>query len=141
MKKRLVVPALLLLLALSAGRPSAVSAETQPVCPADDRVARTNGLRAFVDPQTGQLREPTAEQVQALSPAARLELAREIDSLETVVHADGMVSLDLKGLFVQSVVVRKAADGTLSMGCVEGPNPTVPAELAPAKKAPVLEEK
>ena len=140
MKERTVIPALLLL-ALCASGTSAAGAGTQPACPADDRVAMTHGLRAFVDPQTGQLREPTPEEAQALSPTARLELAREIDSLETVVHPDGMMSLDLKGLFVQSVVVRKAPDGTLSMGCVDGPNPSVPANLAPTKKAPVLEEK
>jgi len=139
----------LVLAALSATVPAARAADRKPdtrdaaaqVCPADDRVAITAGLRAFVDPQTGQLREPTEEEIQALSAAARLELAREINSLETVVHPDGMISLDLKGLFLQSVVVRRAADGSLVMGCVEGPNPTVPPDLAPAKKAPVLEER
>ncbi|HSP93701.1 MAG TPA: hypothetical protein VLU06_04055, partial [Thermoanaerobaculia bacterium] len=30
-------------------------------CPADDGVARA-GLRAFIDPQTGQLRAPTPEE-------------------------------------------------------------------------------
>ena len=141
MKKRLVTILALLVATLFSGGPSALAAEKQPACPADDRIALTLGLRAFVDPQTGQLREPTPEEARALSPSARLELAREIDSLETVVHPDGMISLDLKGLFVQSVVVRRAPDGSLALGCVDGPDPSVPADLAPAKKAPLLEDR
>src|SRR6266511_215514 len=76
----------------SAARPAA-----DTVCPADDRFARA-GFRAFIDPQTGQLRPPTPEEAQALSRAARAEFAQPAESLQAVVHPDGMVSVDLKGL-------------------------------------------
>jgi hypothetical protein len=50
--------------------------------------------------------------------------------------------MDLKGQFMQSVVVRKAPDGSLSVGCVSGPAPAeVPQNLGAAKPAPALEEK
>jgi hypothetical protein len=111
-------------------------------CPADDRVAASPGLRAFIDPQTGQLREPTPEEAQALVHAAREELVQELEALEAVVHPDGMISLDLKGHFMQDVVVVKRPDGSLSMQCVpdsEGARVSHPA--APAKPAPPLEER
>ena len=147
MKTRSTLPALVL--GALAAAAFVRAADTTPdtgeastrICPADDRVAGIAGLRAFIDPQTGQLRPPTAEEALALSAAARVEAAREIDGLEAVLHADGMMSLDLKGQFLQNVVVRRAPDGSLSIGCVEGPSPSVPLHLGPAKPAPVLEEK
>jgi hypothetical protein len=149
MKRRLGIPALIVL-ALAAAAPLARAADRQPdargaspqVCPADDRVAAVPGLRAFIDPRTGQLRPPTPEEEQALSAALAPLAAHETEALEAVVHDDGMVSMDLKGQFLQSVVVRKAPDGSLSMGCVSGPAPAeVPQNLGAPKPAPALEEK
>lgn len=148
MKRRLWIPALIVLAfaAASFGRAADRKPDTRDasphVCPADDRVAAVPGLRAFVDPQTGQLRPPTPEEEQAFSAALRPLAAHETEALEAVVHDDGMVSMDLKGRFLQSVVVRKAPDGSLSMGCVSGPAPAqVPLNIGPAKPAPALEEK
>ncbi len=141
----------LLFAALAAAAASAGAAEKrvgdagkQPVpeaCPADDQFARA-GLRAFIDPQTGQLREPSPEETRALARAAREEFVRAMESLEAVVHADGMISLDLKGLFMQDVVVVKRPDGSLSAQCVpDSERATVTAAPAPAKPAPALEER
>jgi hypothetical protein len=112
-------------------------------CPADDRVAGF-GLRAFIDPQTGQLREPTPEEIRSLAQAPREQFVRELATLEEVVHPDGMISLDLKGLFMQDLVVVRRLDGSLVMRCVpdsekdtalfEPPPPPPPA-------APKLEER
>ncbi|HKA37782.1 MAG TPA: hypothetical protein VKH43_13245 [Thermoanaerobaculia bacterium] len=140
MKSRIWIAAMVFL-ALAAVAVSVRGADT-PVCPADDKLAAMPGLRAFIDPQTGQLRPPTPEEEQTFTAALRPQAAREREALEIVVHDDGMVSMDLKGQFLQSVVVRKAPDGSLSMGCVSGPAPAeVPRNLAPAKPAPALEEK
>lgn len=149
---RKVLPYALFIAALAAVAAPAGGAEKRaadpgkkPVpeaCPADDRVAASPGLRAFIDPQTGQLREPTPEEAQAFARAARQELVRELEALEAVVHPDGMISLDLKGQFMQDVVVVKRPDGSLSMQCVpdsEGARVSHPA--APAKPAPPLEER
>jgi hypothetical protein len=110
------------------------------VCPADDAAAGP-GLRAFIDPETGQLRAGTPEEARALAAAAHADLARAIEALQPVVHPDGMISLDLQGLFMQNFVAVRMPDGSLSMGCVEGPATAagyVPPEKMPAPK---LEEK
>ena len=110
-------------------------------CPADDRFARA-GLRAFIDPQTGQLRQPTPEEAQALSRAARAEFAQEVESLEAVVHPDGMISVDLKGRFMQDLVVVKRPDGSLSLRCVpDSEKDLTLAAPAPLRPAPPLEER
>jgi len=119
----------------TAARPAADTA-----CPADDRFGRA-GLRAFIDPQTGQLRQPTPEEAQALSRAARAEFAQEAESLEAVVHPDGMVSVDLKGRFMQDLVVVKKPDGSLSFGCVPDSEKDLTPAAAPPRAAPPLEER
>ncbi len=110
---------------------------TNTACPADDRFAQA-GLRAFIDPQTGQLREPTPEETQALARAAREEFARAVESLEAVVHPDGTISLDLRGLFMQDLVAAKNPDGSLSVRCV--PAPEHAAALAAPASAPTAPE-
>jgi hypothetical protein len=120
----------------TAARPAA-----DTVCPADDRFALA-GFRAFIDPQTGQLREPTPEEAQALSRAAHAEFARAVENLEAVVHPDGMISVDLKGLFMQNLVVVKRPDGSLSMTCLpDSEKYLTPAAPPPPRPAPALEER
>jgi hypothetical protein len=123
-------------------RAQAPAKESVPAaCPADDRFAQW-GLRAFIDPQTGQLREPSPEETRALAGAAREEFVRAVESLEAVVHPDGMISLDLKGLFMQDLVVVKRPDGSLSMQCVpDSERTSVTTSPAPAKPVPALEER
>jgi len=114
--------------------PASTDAMSAAPCPADDSVAGF-GLRAFIDPQTGQLREPTPEEAQALAQAARERFAREVESLEAIVHPDGMISLDLKGLFMQDLVVVKRPDGSLAMRCVPDSESNT-AALAPPPPRP-----
>lgn len=110
------------------------------VCPADDAAAGP-ALRAFIDPQTGQLRAGTPEEARALAAAAQADLARAIEALQPVVHPDGMISLDLQGLFMQNFVAVRMPDGSLSFGCVEGPA-TAAGYVPPERKsAPKPEEK
>jgi hypothetical protein len=110
------------------------------VCPADDATAGP-ALRAFIDPETGQLRAGTPEEARALAAAAHADLSRAIEALQPVVHPDGMITLDLQGLFMQNFVAVRMPDGTLSFGCVEGPA-TAAGYVPPEKKpAPKLEEK
>ena len=148
---RKVLRNVLLLTALAASAAPAGAADKragdpgkQPApeaCPADDRFAQA-GLRAFIDPQTGQLREPSPDETRALARAAREEFVRAMESLEAVVHPDGMISLDLKGLFMQDLVVVKRPDGSLSMQCVPDSEwAGVAATPAPSKPAPALEER
>jgi hypothetical protein len=108
-------------------------------CPADDSVGRA-GFRAFIDPQTGQLREPTPQEAQALSRAAGEAFARAVESLEAVVHPDGTISMDLNDLFMQDIVAVKNIDGSVSVRCV--PDSEKPIALTkPAAERPALEER
>jgi hypothetical protein len=97
----------------SATAPAAVG----PECPPQYALGQA-GLRAFIDPETGELREGTPEEQRALSSAvARAESAEVVESPEIVVHPDGFVVVDLKGNFMQSVVAVRNPDGSLSTRC------------------------
>lgn len=115
----------------AAARPAAV-----PACPADDGVGRA-GLRAFIDPQTGQMREPTPEEAAELAAAVHAARLQALSELEVVVHPDGMKSVDLKDAFMIDLVAHRNPDGSLSIGCQP---PGVPAP-APRPSAPALEER
>jgi hypothetical protein len=131
-------------------RPKAKAAETRsgaaaarpvssPACPADDGVGRA-GLRAFIDPQTGQLREPTPEEAAELAAAVHAARLQALSELEVVVHPDGMKSVDLKDAFMIDLVARRNPDGSFSIGCLP-PGVSEPPSPAPRPSAPVLEER
>jgi hypothetical protein len=78
--------------------------------------APSAGWRAFRDPSTGKLREPTAEEARALSrEVARKTAAPE--NFEVLVHPDGTKSVDLKGAFSMSLVARRRPDGSITYEC------------------------
>lgn len=118
----------------TAARPAADTA-----CPADDRFARA-GLRAFIDPQTGQLREPTPEEAAQLAAAVHASRVQALSELEVVVHPDGMRSVDLKDAFLIDLVARRNPDGSLSIGCLP-PSTSGPTPPAARPAAPVLKER
>ena len=118
----------------AAARPAADAA-----CPADDGVGRA-GLRAFIDPQTGQLREPTPEEAAELAAAVHAARLQALSELEVVVHPDGMKSVDLKDAFMIDLVARRNPDGSLSIGC-QPPGASGLRSPAPRPSAPVLEER
>jgi hypothetical protein len=98
------------------------------------------GFRVFRDPATGQLRQPTRAEAAELA-RAEAEAAPEAEPIFVVVeHPDGMKSVDLQGALMQSVVVTRNADGSLTFRCV--PDRLQPAPAAPLPQTrPALEEK
>ena len=114
---------------------AAAPAVVGPECPAENTSGQ-GGFRAFIDPETGELREGTPEEQQALSAGARAESSNAAEIPEMVVYPDGMVVVDLKGQFMQSVTVVRNPDGSLSTRC--GPKPAAAPKPA---RAPALEEK
>jgi len=121
----------------SAGRTSAAPAAVGPECPAEG--LGQAGFRAFIDLRTGELREPTVEEALALAAGTRSESLQPVEILEAVVHPDGMISVDLKGHFMQNLVAVRNPDGSLSMGC--GPDTGEPAVVSKPAPAPALEER
>ena len=116
------------------------------VCPAVDPpapVARAlAGLRIFRDPATGKLRPPTREEATRLR-RAEAEAAPELERTFVVVeHPDGMKSVDLQGALMQSMVVTRNPDGSLSCRCVPAQFAARAGASSPVPKArPASEEK
>jgi hypothetical protein len=72
------------------------------------------------DPQTGQIRPLTQEEAQALAAILKQTGAnKSTDGLTQVQHADGSVSMDLRGRFQNVMLARKNADGTITVGCID----------------------
>jgi hypothetical protein len=88
-----------------------------------------------IDPETGELRAPTPEELQALSTDARRLLARtgEPTTVETLPNGTKRVRLGPE--YHRWSVVRVNPDGTLSFDCVPmtGVSPAPPAPAAPEK--------
>ena len=77
------------------------------------------GMVAYIDPETGRLTSsPTEAQRAEMQAALAAVLDRSQDGLYDLILPDGSVMRDLQGRFQNAVVVRLAADGTQSAGCV-----------------------
>lgn len=88
-------------------------------CPAVDAPAAAPRVRAFVDPVTGQLREPTADELRQL--AEERQAAREAAPPRVFViveHPDGMKSVDLGDAFLFDVRLETLPDGSPKITCV-----------------------
>ena len=96
------------------------------VCPAIDVPAPVaSRVRVFVDPATGQFREPTADELRQIAEKRRAErLAAPPRVFEVVTYPDGMVSVDLGDAFLFDVRMVKDPDGTSRMECL--PHPATP---------------
>ena len=119
-------------------------AEDPSDCPPIDppallRAAPTPGLRAFRDPVTGQLRQPTAEEAAALARVQAEAAPERQPVFEVIVHPDGMRSVDLQGAFLSAAVATRNPDGSITVHCVPAGTSAVALAAAPAR--PALEEK
>jgi hypothetical protein len=79
------------------------------------------GRDVQVDPQTGQIKPMSPEEAQKLAEGLKTMLNRSTDGLVPERHADGSVSMDLKGRFQNVAVAKVNADGTLEQSCVDEP--------------------
>jgi hypothetical protein len=126
-KRRGRTPALaaLALLGLSA----AAGAAGPEDCPAIDVPAPVRAaarVRAFVDPATGKLREPTPDELRALAEARlKARAAQPPPVFEVVTYPDGMKVVDLGDAFLFDVRVETLPDGSRKTTCV--PHATPPA--------------
>jgi len=96
------------------------------------------GLRVYVDPATGRIKQPTEAEKQALEKAIAALFPNRLKKNVTVTQfADGTVSMSLGGQFLNVTMVTTNPDGSLQAACVDGLD-TATAVLA---ATPVLEEK
>lgn len=99
-------------------QPAAKPSELQTPAATPATPVGGSGQRAFIDPVTGQLREPTPEEVQALTPARRtLRSALAPVPVHTV---DGGEAIALGPDDMNYTVAVRNADGTISFESVVG---------------------
>ncbi len=87
-------------------------------CPAIDPVATAAlGMKAAIDPRTGQLREPTPEEMRtlALRPLQRLAVPKAVYE-----SASGTIMVELDDSYMDEAVATRGPDGKLSFECVKG---------------------
>jgi hypothetical protein len=77
------------------------------------------GLRAFVDPTTGQLRQPSPEELASVAASARLARNKSIAGLEVEYRKDGSKFVDSQGRFMHFVRVTRNPDGTTNFTCTD----------------------
>lgn len=107
-------------------------------CPAIDIPESGSGLYAAIDPETGQLRQATAEEMRALRPADRSRLEkRAVTTSEPIALPNGGVAMVLGDEYLNDVAVRIDADGTIVYECAKRGE----AGKAPATAAKKQEEK
>jgi hypothetical protein len=85
--------------------------------PADLRVT-VAGMQVAVDPQTGKLRPPTAEESRALAQALRQEFVQPSAPLQVVRAANGAEMVELPEDFMETAVLLIAQDGTRQIQCM-----------------------
>lgn len=112
-------------------------------CPADDNEGM-NAVKAFIDPATGELRAPTAEEAAELARAIAPRAARRAQAArEVTVSASGNLLYELGEEGMVDVVVRTGPDGRLVFLCT--PRSETPMALtrplAPKKSEAAKEEK
>lgn len=129
MKLRLTLLALSLL-ALSIGafaQPAA--SKPQDKAKAATKAAVPQASRIFIDPVTGESREPTPEEVRALqesqsktqsAQSAKARKAAAVTAPREMVNADGAVGVDATEEQASFSVAHLHADGTVSHSCVDG---------------------
>ena len=94
-----------------------------------------SGMLVAIDPETGELGMPNAEQVAEMKLSDADMVSRE--GYVEVHHANGMVSIDLQGRGQDYMVVRKGPNGRDAIGCIHNPNDLENTQITPAG----LEEK
>ncbi len=87
------------------------------------------------DPQTGELRAPTAAELQALRAAQRPSPAQQPTQSKSVVRPDGTRSLNLGERGMTYTTLTRNADGKLVEQCLHGEPPLAGAGATPQSAA------
>ncbi len=102
----------LLLAAAALCAPLAVASDAAP--PAKDNQSPVSeGMRAYVDPETGQLTSVPDKGAALPTPERRMELIERID------HPNGMVQVNFHGQADEYMVAARKDDGSLATWCAE----------------------
>jgi hypothetical protein len=98
----------------------------------DSVFALSNAMRAFIDPLTGQLREPTAEDLAALNRAAGRIRSSSEAAVEVFELSGGGIGAAVPEELASSMTAHIEADGSLELSCHQGSPDGDAAAAAPA---------
>lgn len=124
------------LAALLCGLGAASAAPLDKPAPA---TAAASGSYAAIDPVTGQMRQPTAEELRFLAESFRSLFATDKTVVTETVHADGSVSASLPDGLGHALIARLAADGQAVGACVDNADAAAAVFLIPLP--PAFEER
>jgi hypothetical protein len=104
--------------------------------------APVEGQKAAIDPATKQLRQLTSEEAKALSEELKKFVSDKAGEVKIFKFANGTIAAELPEEFMDSIVVTRNPDGSLSTECVSGLKKDKTPLRQPAKDAskPKLEE-
>lgn len=92
-------------------------AESAPT-PSAAKAQGEAGMRAYVDPQSGQLvSEPVTDEQKRQATAVDSAFSQDSSDLEVVHLPDGSTMMDLQGRFQQATVASVQSDGRLTTYC------------------------
>jgi hypothetical protein len=124
------------------GTVKVVSIPIAEECPADDEAAKA-GFRAFLDPETGELRAPTPEEEAAFSRLIASQTVLRAEPAQKVsVGPNGELIYFLGEEGMVDMIAHTDADGKTVVSCVSHPETgKTLARPAPKKSAGAKEEK
>jgi hypothetical protein len=98
-------------------------AKQQPQAPGTDQHAAgttrmVGGVQVTIDPTTGRMQPPTAEESAKLAAALQTMLSHDSDGLEPVQLPDGTIIIDLQDTFQEAVMASVSAKGKVTLRCV-----------------------
>jgi hypothetical protein len=142
-----VITACLLVLALAAGtaawsqtaQGAGQQSDSKQTVQKPESTLFVSGQKVGIDPQTKKLRQLTPEESQALSEDLKNFVAKVPGDLKIYQFQNGMLAVELPEEYMDSIVVTRNPNGTLSTECVKGSK--LDLELMQTKNAAKPEQK
>jgi len=116
-----------------------IGASLATAAPASKAPAGVSGMQVFVDPATGKIRPATAQEMKMMSASLKTSMNRSTAGLQVKEHANGMLSMNLEGGFLNVWVASLGSDGKVANSCVTD-YAVAEAILSGQQGAPVYEE-
>jgi hypothetical protein len=128
--------------ALAQSAPPATEAPkpAEPAKAASVPVPSAGGLTVFIDPATGRIRQPGADEIGALLSSRPAAASGAAPVVQRALQGGGF-AVTLDPSFDSYVVVSKNADGSLASDCVVGDEKAMTAVTAGVKKVPAPQKK
>jgi len=116
-------------------KPAHARAVTRVTVAAPRETPGVAGAVVAIDPRTGKMRMPSAEQMQRLTQMDQVRVSRSPEGLVETHYPNGMVEIDLQGRFQDYATVRIRPDGTKEFHCVTDTSADAMARAAQAEAA------